>query len=236
MLERGADGSKVVVIRRGLDGFPDCKPLRRPRRPLRLVCIARLVPKKGLVEQLGIYAALRGGGVEFSARIVGAGELRERLEREADRLGLGPHLAFTGEVAPAEVWEHLWWADVLLHTGIIAATGDRDGLPNVIPEAMAAGTLVVTSPTAATTEAIQHEATGLVVDVARPEDWVAALRRLAGDDVLAERLRAAARRWVMENYDARKNAARMQDCFDQVVPEDRRRRRGGQAADMGPGA
>ncbi len=125
---------------------------------------------------------------------------------------------------------------MLLHTGIIAATGDRDGLPNVIPEAMAAGTLVVTSPTAATTEAIQHEATGLVVDVARPEDWVAALRRLAGDDVLAERLRAAARRWVMENYDARKNAARMQDCFDQVVPEDRRRRRGGQAADMGPGA
>ncbi len=90
LLERGADGSKVVVIRRGLDGFPDCKPLRRPRRPLRLVCIARLVPKKGLVEQLGIYAALRGGGVEFSARIVGAGELRERLEREADRLGLRP--------------------------------------------------------------------------------------------------------------------------------------------------
>ena len=213
LIERGADAAKVIVIRRGLDAFSALKPLRSPRRPLRLVCVARLVPKKGLRTQLKVYAALREAGLDFEARLVGQGELREELERGAAELGLARQVAFTGEVPPAGVWEHLRWADVLLHTGVVASTGDRDGLPNAIPEAMAVGTLVLTSATAATTEAIQHEATGLVADVNQPEEWVAALRRLAEDDTLAERLRAAARRWVEENYDAHKNAVQLHVCF-----------------------
>jgi glycosyltransferase involved in cell wall biosynthesis len=209
LLERGADPARVAVIRRGLDSFPELKSLRPARHPLRLICLARLVPKKGLRAQLKIYAAVRDAGLDFAARIVGSGELREELERETMALGLAQQVTFTGEVAPALVWEHLRWADVLLHTGVVAPSGDRDGLPNVIPEAMAVGTLVLTSPAAATTEAIQHESTGLVADVKRPEEWVAALRRLADDDGLAERLRSAARVWVDENYDARRNAERL---------------------------
>ncbi|MDD2764786.1 MAG: glycosyltransferase family 4 protein [Opitutaceae bacterium] len=217
LLDRGADPARVQLIRRGLDVFPACKPLRAPRRPLRLVGVARLVPKKGVRAQLRIYAALRAAGLDFEARIVGRGHLREELERETAALGLARQVTFTGEVPPAGVWEHLRWADVLLHTGVVAPTGDRDGLPNVIPEAMATGTLVLTSASAATTEAVAHEATGLVADVSRPEEWVAALRRLAEDDALAERLRLAARRWTEENYDAHKNAARLHACFVQAA-------------------
>jgi len=84
---------------------------------------------------------------------------------------------------------------------------------------MAAGVLVVTSATAATTEAVRHEVSGLVADVERPGEWVAALRRLAEDDALAERLRGAARRWAEENYDAHRNAARLHACFVQALAE-----------------
>jgi glycosyltransferase involved in cell wall biosynthesis len=112
-------------------------------------------------------------------------------------------------LAQHEVWNQLTWADVLLHTGVIAPSGDRDGLPNVIPEALAIGVLVITSPTAATTEAVTHGVTGLVAPVDTPEAWIDALRRLATDDAFAEKLRAAGRVWVEENYDAHKNAARL---------------------------
>ena len=217
LIERGAPPDKVVVIRRGLEAFPPLKPLRTPRRPLRIVCVARLVPKKGLRHQLGIYGALRDAGFDFEARIVGDGSLRGELERDAAARGLGGRLAFTGEVPPPEVARHLEWADVLLHTGVVAATGDRDGLPNAIPEAMASGVLVVTTATAATTEAVADGTTGLVADVGQPEAWVAALRRLAGDDALAERLRGGARRWTEENYDAQKNAARLRACFEAAI-------------------
>lgn len=213
----GVPAEKIICIRRGLDRMPALKPLRASRSPLHLICVARLVEKKGLDHQLRIYAALRAAGVVFTARIVGDGPLRLELERLAGRLGIAGDVAFIGHLPQHEVWNQLNWADVLLHTGVIAPSGDRDGLPNVIPEAMSAGVLVITSPVAATTEAIAHGRTGMVAAVDAPAAWVAALRRLSDDDALAENLRRAARHWVEENFDAHRNAARLLAEFQRVI-------------------
>jgi glycosyltransferase involved in cell wall biosynthesis len=94
-----------------------------------------------------------------------------------------------------------------VHTGIVAASGDRDGLPNVIPEAMSAGVVVVTTPQPGPLEAIADGETGLVVALADGKGWEAALCRIAEDDALAERLRRGARTWVETHFDARRNAA-----------------------------
>ena len=139
------------------------------------------------------------------------------LEKLAERLGIGANLAFTGHLPQHEVWNQLAWADVLLHTGVIAPSGDRDGLPNVIPEALSVGVLVVTSAAAATTEAVTQGVTGLVAAVDAPADWIAALQRLGRDDIFAEKLRAAGRAWVEENYDAHKNAARLYAHMKRVL-------------------
>ena len=219
LIRRGVAPGRIVCIRRGLDSFPAFKPLRTPRTPLRLLCIARLVPKKGLDYQLRIYAALKAAGLAFETHIVGDGPLRAQLEGSTAKLGLGTAVKFLGEQSQPQVWEQLAWADVLLHTGVIAASGDRDGVPNVIPEAMAAGVLVVTSPVSATTEAISQERTGLVADVDLPLAWVVALRRMAEDDKLAESFRTAARRWVEENYDAHQNTARLVECFEKAMKD-----------------
>ena len=217
LIERGVPTEKIYCIRRGLDQLPAVKPLRVLREPLRLLCVARLVEKKGLQQQLRIYAALKAAGVDFSARMVGEGPLRPELERLAGQLGVAAQVVFVGHVVHHEVWNHLAWADALLHTGIIAVSGDRDGLPNVIPEAMAIGTLVVTSPTAATTEAVTDLRTGMVAPVTSTEAWVDALRRLSRDDALAETLRTNARRWGEEEFDAHKNAARLLAQFDRII-------------------
>jgi colanic acid/amylovoran biosynthesis glycosyltransferase len=217
LIARGLPASKIICIRRGLDRLPPLKSLRASRSPLQLVCVARLVEKKGLDHQLRIYAALRADGVPFAARIIGEGPLRAELEQLAGRLGVAREVTFTGHLPQHEVWRQLEWADVLLHTGVIAPSGDRDGLPNVIPEAMAAGVLVVTSPVAASTEAITQGVTGLVASVDAPADWVSALRRLSVDDVFAEKLRHAARNWVEENFDAHRNAGRLRVQFDKAI-------------------
>jgi len=227
LIERGLAANKVFCIRRGLDRLPEFKPLRRDRSALQLVCVARLVEKKGLDHQLRIYAALRAVGIPFSARIVGEGPLRAELETLAGHLGVAGHISFTGHLPQHEVWNQLGWADVLLHTGVIAASGDRDGLPNVIPEAMSIGVLVLTSPTAATTEAIAQGVTGLIALVEMPGDWVNSLQRLSHDDAFAEKIRVAARRWVEENFDAHKNAAR-------VLAHFQRASRGPRTADADP--
>jgi len=209
LVARGIDADKVVCIRSGLERLPALKPLRSSRSPLHLLCLARLIEKKGIDRQLRIYAALKSSGVDFTARIVGDGPLRQRLERLAGHLGVSELVTFTGQVPPHEVWEHLDWADALLHTGIVAPSGDRDGLPNVIPEAMAAGVPVVTSPAAGTTEAVSDGVSGVVLPVDRPEAWVFVLRRLSVDDVFCESLRRAARGWVEANFDVRTNTERL---------------------------
>lgn len=218
LLARGLDPARIACIRRGLDQLPPRKALRALRTPLRLICVARLVGKKGLDHQLRIYAALKAAGVPFSARLIGEGPLRTELERLAGQLGVAAEVTFTGHLPQHEVWNQLAWADVLLHTGVIAASGDRDGLPNVIPEAMAAGVLVLTSPAAATTEAVTHGVSGLVAEVTAPADWVGWLDRLSRDDVFAERLRTAARAWVEEHFDAHRNAALLWERFQTALP------------------
>jgi glycosyltransferase involved in cell wall biosynthesis len=209
LIARGLHPDRVVCIRSGLERLPALKALHPSRVPLRLLSLARLVEKKGLDRQLRIYASLRAAGVEFTARIVGDGPLRPKLESLAGSLGVADRVTFVGQVPPQEVWEHLQWADVLLHTGVVAPSGDRDGLPNVIAEAMAAGVPVVTSPTAGTTEAVSDGVTGIVLPVDRPEAWVAALRRLSHDDHLCESLRRPARKWIEENFDVRSNTERL---------------------------
>jgi glycosyltransferase involved in cell wall biosynthesis len=221
LVARGIASEKILPIRRGLDRLPKLKRLRSSREPLHLICVARLVEKKGLDHQLRIYAALRAAGVSFQARIVGDGPLRPALEKMAGLLGIAADLTFCGHLAQHEVWEQFEWADVLLHTGVIAPSGDRDGLPNVIPEAMSCGVLVVTSPTAGTTEAITDGVSGIVVPEDAPARWVAALRQLASDDVVAEKFRAAARRWVEDNFDAHKNAARLLQQFEATIASPR---------------
>ena len=217
LVSRGHAPERIQVIRRGLETFPSLKPVRRERRPLRLVAVARLVPKKGLNRQLKIHAALAAAGVPFEARIVGEGPLRPELEALRRSLGLERHVTLMGHLPESAVWEQLAWADVLLHTGVVAPSGDRDGLPNVIPEAMVAGAVVVTSPVAATLEAITPGGRGLVADVDQPEEWVAALKRLSEDDELMERLQRSARAWAEANYDGRQNSARLHALFLEAV-------------------
>lgn len=217
LIEHGLDSGKIHCIRRGLDQMPRVKPLRSLRDPLRLLCVARLVEKKGLRHQLRIYAALKNAGIQFTVRIVGDGPLKPELERLAGSLGVASQISFTGHLPHNEVWDQLEWADVLLHSGVIAQSGDRDGLPNVIPEAMSIGVVVVTSPAAATTEAVSSGHTGLVAAVDEKEEWVEALREISRDDEMVENLRTNARQWVEENFDAHKNAKRLLAQFDRVI-------------------
>jgi len=219
LIARGVRPDLIHVIRRGLTVFPPARPLRPERRAsLRIVSVGRLVEKKGFRRQLRIYAALSEAGQSFEARIIGEGPLLNELKQLATALGLAEAVTFLGTLTPDKVREQLAWADILLHTGVVARSGDRDGLPNVIPEAMSAGVMVVTSPVAATTEAITDGLTGLVADVETPDAWVTALRRLATDDALAQTLRAQARHWAEENFDAHKNAARLHALFAQALP------------------
>ena len=217
LLRLGAEKDKVRVIRRGLTEFPTFKPLRRNRRIIRIVSVGRLVEKKGFFYQIDILKALKQQGISFNARIVGSGVLDMPLRDYRDKSSLHNDVEFWGQLAFDAVQDQLAWADAFFFTGRISSKGDRDGLPNVIGEAMAHGVVVLTTDVGATTEAIREAWSGLILPGDDPAPWVRAVEGLIQEDKPIEDLRKNARQWVEENFNAHKNSRQLHDAFHFAV-------------------
>jgi glycosyltransferase involved in cell wall biosynthesis len=126
-------------------------------------------------------------------------------------------IELSGSLDYAHIPEDDAWADVVFFTGIIAGDGDRDGLPNVIPEAMAYGVPVVTTPVSGTTEAIADGITGQVLEVGDLTGWLAAVRRLRGEPDFIQRTCSAARLWVEQEFNSQINSARLATELSEVL-------------------
>jgi glycosyltransferase involved in cell wall biosynthesis len=211
---------KIVLARRGLDQLPP-KPVRDSTiaRPIRLLSVGRLVPKKGHIHQLAACALLKSWGAPFEARIVGDGPLHDDLRQKIDQAGLHNLVSLTGPLAPHQVDEQYLWADIFWHTGIVDAEGDRDGIPNVIPEAFACCLPVISSRTAGPIEAVTHEVTGLLAEPSNPAELATTVKRLADNAKLREQLADHGRCWVEQNFLISRNAALLARAFHEACKQ-----------------
>ena len=216
--------AEIVLARRGLRRMP---PARKGDgggaeggavgREVRLLSVGRLVEKKGQRHQLDACRELARRGRAFRLRIIGEGPLRPALEAQIAAAGLADRVELAGERTPAEVAAAYAWADVFWHTGIVDSQGDRDGLPNVIPEAMAHGLPVISSAVGGAAEAVHDGTTGLLADPADAGALADAVERLADDAELRTRLAANGRAWVEENFLAEINTRRLLAAFAKAV-------------------
>ena len=202
----GLPSEKLKLVRRGLSKWPSVTERESFASPIQILSVGRLVPKKGYFEQLSILRALRAAGIEFEARIVGGGPLRDKLERERDRLGLADCVTFLGALPEDEAHALFSESDVFLFTGKVAPDGDRDGLPNVIPEAMSAGVVVIASPHGGAGEALEEGITGFVRDPHRTDQWVELIQGLVATPEKVISLRKAAAAAARIRFDVKRTA------------------------------
>ena len=193
-----------------LDAFGYGEPRRRP--PL-VAGVGRLVEKKGFDVLIRACALLRDSGRELRCVIAGAGEREALLAAEVQRLGLSGVVHLAGPLPQEQVRELVSGAAVLAAPCVVAADGNRDGLPTVVLEGMALGTPVVATDVTGMREAVHHDVTGLMVAQHDTEGLAAAIARLLDDADLRVRLAGAARRLVEERFDATTQAARLRALF-----------------------
>jgi glycosyltransferase involved in cell wall biosynthesis len=188
-IERGGGGeARLVPHGVDLDRFPACPT--RAARPLVLLAVGRLVEKKGFGVLVDAAARL---DVPFRLRIVGDGPERARLDR--------PHVELAGAVTHARLPAEYAAADVVVVPSVEDASGDRDGLPNVVLEAMASARAVVASNVGAVATAVRDGETGLLVPPGDADALARAIRRLAGDTTLRARLGRDARAAVEREFE-----------------------------------
>lgn len=187
-------------------------------RPEPLVlAVGRLHAKKGFGTLIAAALILRDRGVRFRCIIVGEGPERRALETAIATYQLNGIVQLAGERPQADVIAWLQSARVFALPCIIAPDGDRDGLPNAILEALAAGVPVVTTPIAAIPEVIKAGQTGLLVPPGDAVVLAAALEELLKNDALCRRMIASGVSVVEERFNLARNVARLAELFSRIA-------------------
>jgi glycosyltransferase involved in cell wall biosynthesis len=212
----------VHVVYHGLnDDFQ--RIVDRAQRPandngtLRLLGVGRLVEKKGFDTFVEACAELRRRGVAVEATIAGPDgphgpAVRERIAA----LGLEDAVRLPGPLSQRELLEEYARASaVCLPCRIVGA--DRDGIPNVLVEAMACGTPVVTTAISGIPELVSDGVDGLLVEPDDPPQLAAAIAALNADRELAARLGAAGRATVRECFDGDRLARDLARLFEEEI-------------------
>src|SRR5262249_24753662 len=110
------------------------------------------------------------------------------LQRLANALAIVDRVTFLGPLTPGEVDEELRRADIFALACEQTPDGDRDGIPNVILEAMALGLPVASTTLAGVGRAVVDGETGLLARPGDPEALVDRLERLLADSALRTRM------------------------------------------------
>ena len=207
-----------------------------PVKPLELLAVGTIAPRKGYDLLLRACARLRQAGVEFRLTVVGQGPERPRLRWLAWRLGLRRLVRFAGQVAHENMAETFRSADIFVAPGRRTRKGDMDGLPSALAEAMAFGLAVVVSDLPGLVEAVENGVSGLVVPQNDVAALAGALERLAGDPQERRRLGAAARQRIHALLDEQANEEKLKELFIAAARSAARGRTGdaGAPADPGP--
>jgi colanic acid/amylovoran biosynthesis glycosyltransferase len=187
----GADDSTTYVQSLGAD-IDSIRQLVRPdekRLPGRILFVGRLVEKKGAAVLLDAVRRLPHD-VQWTLEVIGDGPLGDELRAQA----AGLPVMFSGAASRAEVANAYARSAVIVVPSVRAESGDQDGLPTVLLEAMGSGVAVVASDLPGLNEAVVDGETGLLVPPGDPDSLAKALRTVLTDDGLRSKLAEAAER------------------------------------------
>lgn len=214
----GVHSGKIKLIRRGLTTWTSRKNLELVcSNQLELLSVGRLVEKKGYFYQLRIAKELMKKKIPFRLRIVGGGPLMKFLTKECNRLGLAEHVQFLGSRSQAEIKSLYINSDAFLFTGIIAKNGDRDGIPNVIPEAMSSGCLILASTFAGASEAFIEDVSGFSLSPLRPGEWTKILSDFWYNPDSFKPMRELAFKYSKEAFDVKRTAASIVSVIQEKI-------------------
>jgi len=196
------DPGRVDLLYHGLDLTDFPPPAERPARdgsdpadPVVIASVGRAVAKKGYDDLLAALAALPAD-LHWRFVHIGGGGLIKALREQARALGIADRITWSGAQPRAAVLAALAAGDLFVLASKIAGDGDRDGLPNVLMEAQAAGLAAVATRVAAIPELIEDGVTGVLVPPEDPSALAAALEVVARDPARRRALGAAGRERV----------------------------------------
>jgi colanic acid/amylovoran biosynthesis glycosyltransferase len=209
-------GARVRRLYNGID-LDRFTPMPVERKPGQIVAVGRLIEKKGFSDLIKACAILRDIGVKFHCSIIGDGPLRGELDGQIKLSSLESRVEIAGPQPQERLIGMVRQASVAVLPCIVSESGDRDGLPTVLLEAMALALPVVTTSVSGGPEIVAHGETGLVVEPGDPAALAASIETLLESPAIAERMGVAGRKRAESLFSLQTNVATLAGWFQEAA-------------------
>ena len=172
-----AQTNRIYRLYNGID-LARFTPKPAEAEPGLIVAVGRLIEKKGFGDLIAACALLRKAGANFRCQIIGDGPLHGSLQNQIAEAGLQEAVAIKGPQPQEILVGMLQKASIAVLPCVVSESGDRDGLPTVLLEAMALGLPVVTTTVSGGPEIVVHGQTGLLVEPGDPVGLASSIEAL----------------------------------------------------------
>ncbi|MBW2618926.1 MAG: glycosyltransferase family 4 protein [Deltaproteobacteria bacterium] len=202
----GQYGPKIKMVYNPLSLAPRPPAPVKRQPPYRLLALGRFARTKGYDVLLKACGRLKDQGLNFRLTLAGEGPWGRRLKSLARRLKIEERVEFPGFIRHDRVSELMAGADLFIMPSVVhQKTGDKDGIPNVIMEALIHRLPVVASDVSGIGEVIRQGETGRLVP---PQDSQALAQAI--EEEMADRARSLAmaeqgRELVLARFDPKRN-------------------------------
>ncbi|MCC6937018.1 MAG: glycosyltransferase [Flavobacteriales bacterium] len=180
------------------------------KAPPHFVAVGRFVEKKAPDLTLTAFGILLTRFPDARLTMVGQGPLWEACNARVQTSALRDRVSLPGVMSSAEIAELLRGARAFVQHSVRAASGDSEGTPLAVLEAMATGLPVIATRHAGIGDVVVHGEHGLLCAEFDVAGMAANMERLAGDAELAGRMGTAARTHVERNYRVEDSVAALQ--------------------------
>ncbi len=212
----GVNGTPIYTIYHGLDTrqfAPRATAVEEPAAPV-LLAVGRLVEKKGFPFLIEACRLLKDRGYQFQCQLIGgAGPCAQQVASLIHELGLEDTVVMRPAVTQEELRQVYQQATLFTLPCQIAENNDRDGIPNVLVEAMAVGLPVVSTNISGIPELIEHGVSGLLAPQKDARALAEAIAELFAAPALRQKLGSAAREKVCRLFNAEANVLELHRLF-----------------------
>ena len=222
-VQLGADPDRMTVVPYGVDTDrfspdPTVRVNLRAQQQLALddpvlVIAGRLVRKKGFEYLIDALPRLTEHFPRLVLVVAGGGDLEAELRRRATDGGVVDHIRFLGTVKQGEVAQWLAAADLAVVPSVKDDSGNVDGLPNVLLEALASGTPVVATAAGGMGTVAKEGVTARVVQQRDPDALADAISDLLLRPAIADDLGQRARTEMCRTRSWRRTAELFEDAY-----------------------
>lgn len=216
----GRDNVHLVYHGLNTRQFHPCRERQDASSVVRILAVGRFVEKKGFHFLVEACSRLKQSGLSFHCQIIGEhGATLGKLQTMVKELDLQDRISLRGPVTHNELSGIYHQTDIFALPCQVLDNGDRDGIPNVLMEAMASGVAVVSSRISGIPELIQDEINGLLVPQKDVSALCEALQCLIEDPDRRRRLGHNARQAICQAFDARRTNLPLKQLFLECLSE-----------------